>query len=69
MTYSATISACSGADQASAVGCKSEVRALWFLLLLDSTIPGGLVMVKLEVAMQATFSAWCYLLMVQHGHL
>ena len=48
VTYSVTISACSGSDQASAVGCKGVVKAPWLLFLLDSTIPGGLMMVKLE---------------------
>ena len=62
VTYSATISACSGSDQAPAVGCKGVVKAPWFLFLLDSTIPGGLMMVKLEASAQVTFLAWCYLL-------
>ena len=62
VTYSATIPACSGSDQASAVGCKGVVKAPWFLFLLDSTIPGGLIMFKLKAAAQATLSVWCYLL-------
>ena len=34
-----------GLDQASAVGCKGVVKAPWSIFLLDSTIPGGLMMV------------------------
>ena len=62
LTYSATVSACCGSGQASAVGCKGVVRVPWFLFFLDSTIPGGFMMVKLEATAQVTLPTWCYIL-------
>ena len=59
MTYSATISACSDSDQATAVGCKHVSRALFSTTALST---GELVMVKLDVAAQLTLPAWCCLL-------
>ena len=63
-TYSIIISAYSGSDQTSAVSCKYVVRVPWFLFLLaiDTTIPGGLMMVKLGATVQVTLLSWCYLL-------
>ena len=51
----ATISACSGSDQASAVGCKDVVKVPWFLFLYSRWV-------KLKAAAQVTLLAWCYLL-------
>jgi hypothetical protein len=62
MTYSATISACSGSDQATAVSCKGELRASWVLFYTTALSTGGLKMVKLEVATQLTLQVWCCLL-------
>ena len=62
LTYPATISARSGSDQATAVGCKRVLRASQVLFLHDSTLKGGLKMVKLELAAQLTLPDQCCLL-------
>jgi hypothetical protein len=62
MTYSATISARSGSDQATAVSCKGQLRASWVLFYTTALSTGGLKMVKLEVATQLTLQVWCCLL-------
>ena len=54
MTYSVTISACSGSDQAIDVGCIRILRAQYVHFLHESPIPGGLKMVKFELAAQLT---------------
>ena len=61
-TYFATISACSGSDQTTAVGCKrvrGRHRSFFSTTALST---GGLTMIKLEVAAQPTLPIWCCLL-------
>ena len=59
VTYPATISACCGSHQATAEGYKCVLRASRVHFLLDSPVPGGIKMVKLDLAMQLILSAHC----------